>query len=372
MLHRRHLLKAMAATPAVAAVGALPAWADTVPLKDVPLKDLAAAKGMRFGVAAGLDDSILKPEVSALIVRECNLLVPENELKMYVTHTNATDYNFGPGDQILRFCEDHRIAMRGHNLYWAKDQYTPKWLLDYDFGSQPTLAAEKLLRDYVGTVCDHYGSKLVSWDVVNEAVNEQTGHVRNCVFTRALGVEGLGIAFLAAREHLPRTQLVYNDYMNWEAGDEAHRDGVLSLLRWFRKHNIPVDALGLQSHMGTDHDLTAGQPAAWKSFLDEVTGMGYDLLITEFDVSDKNIKADIPTRDAKVADVAKAYLDLTLSYKQVKDVLCWGLDDKYSWLQGFSKRDDGLRLRPTPYDDDFHPKPLRDAIAAALSAAPSR
>ena len=367
MLHRRHLLKAMAAAPALTALPAMPARADTL-----PLKDLAAAKGMRFGVAAGLDDSILKPEVAALIVRECNLVVPENELKMYITHTNPTDYNFGPGDQILRFCEDHRIAMRGHNLYWAKDQYTPKWLVDYDFGSQPKLAAEKLLRDYVGTVCDHYGTKLVSWDVVNEAVNEQTGHVRNCVFTRALGVEGLGIAFLAAREHLPHTQLVYNDYMNWEAGDEAHRDGVLNLLHWFRKNNVPVDALGVQSHMGTDHDLTLGQPAAWKAFLDEVTGMGYDLLITEFDVSDKNIKADIPTRDAKVAEVAKAYLDLTLSYKQVKDVLCWGLDDKYSWLQSFSKRDDGLRLRPTPYDDDFHPKPLRDAIAAALSAAPAR
>lgn len=369
MLHRRHLLKAMAAAPALAAV---PAWADS-PAAGTPLKDLAAAKGMRFGDAAGLADSLRVPEVAALIVRECNILVPENELKMYVTHNaNATDYNFGPGDEILRFCEDHHIAMRGHNLYWAKDQYTPKWLTGYDFGAHPKVTAEKMLRDYIGKVCDHYGTKLTSWDVVNEAVNEQTGQVRDCVITRELGVEGLGIAFTAAREHLPHTQLVYNDYMNWEAGDENHRDGVLNLLRWFRKNHIPVDALGLQSHMGTDHDLTLGQPAAWKAFLDEVTAMGYDLLITEFDISDKNIKADIPTRDAKVAEVGKAYLDLTLDYKQVKDVLCWGIDDKYSWLQGFSKREDGLRLRPTPYDDNFRPKPLRQAIADALNAAPAR
>ncbi len=369
MMNRRNMLKAMAAAPALAA---LPAWADS-PASGTPLKDLAAAKGMRFGDAAGVDDSLRVPEVAALIVRECSILVPENELKMYVTHNaNATDYNFGPGEEILRFCEDHHIAMRGHNLYWAKDQYTPQWLTGYDFGANPKVTAEKVLRDYIATVCDHYGTRLTSWDVVNEAVNEQTGHVRNCVITRELGVEGLGIAFKAAREHLPHTQLVYNDYMNWEAGDENHRDGVLNLLHWFRKNDIPVDALGLQSHMGTDHDLSAGQPAAWKAFLDDVTAMGYDLLITEFDVSDKNIKADIATRDAKVAEVGKAYLDLTLDYKQVKDVLCWGIDDKYSWLQGFSKRDDGLRLRPTPYDDDFRPKPLRQAIAAALAAAPAR
>jgi len=372
MIYRRNLLKAMAAAPALAALPALPARADATSPK-TPLKDLAAAKGMRFGTAVGLQDIIHRPEVAAIIVRECNLVVPENELKMYVTHnTNGTDYNFGPGDQILHFCEDHKMAMRGHNLYWAKDKYTPKWLTGYDFGSQPKAAAEKLLRDYVGKVCDHYGDRLTSWDVVNEAVDEQTGVVRDCVITRVLGVEGLGLAFTAAREHLPHTQLVYNDYMNWEAGDENHRQGVLKLLRWFRDHKIPVDALGLQSHMGTDHDLTLGQPAAWKAFLDEVTAMGYDLLVTEFDVNDKNLKADIPTRDAKVAEVGKAYLDLTLSYKQVKDVLCWGMDDKYSWLQGFSKRDDGQALRPTPYDDDFRPKPLREAIAAAFRAAPSR
>ncbi len=367
MFDRRHLLKGLAAAPLAAAIPALPARADAP-----ALKDLAAAKGMRFGDAAGLMNSIRQPEVAALIVRECNLVVPENELKMYATHPGANDYTFAAGDEILKFCDDHHIAMRGHNLYWAKDQYTPKWLLNADLGPQPKAAMEKLLRDYIGTVCDHYGSKLVSWDVINEAVDEKTGVVRDSLVPRVLGVEGLGLCFTAAREHLPHTQLVYNDYMNWEAGDENHRDGVLKLLRWFRDHKIPVDALGLQSHMGTDHDLGLGQPKAWKAFLDEVTSMGYDLLITEFDVNDRNIKADIATRDAKVAEVAKAYLDLTLDYKQVKDVLCWGIDDKYSWLQGFTKRDDGLRLRPTPYDDDFKPKPLRQAIAAALSGASAR
>jgi endo-1,4-beta-xylanase len=52
--------------------------------------------------------------------------------------------------------------------------------------------------------------------------------------------------------------------------------------------------------------------------------------------------------------------------------LCWGMVDKFSWLQNFSKRADETPQRPTPYDDNYRPKPLRDAIAAAFESAPKR
>ncbi len=53
-------------------------------------------------------------------------------------------------------------------------------------------------------------------------------------------------------------------------------------------------------------------------------------------------------------------------------VLGSGMVDKYSWLQGRWPRQDQAAKRPTPYDDDYRPKPLRDAMAAAFSAAPNR
>ena len=86
----------------------------------------------------------------------------------------------------------------------------------------------------------------------------------------------------------------------------------------------------------------------WRSFPDEVTGMGYGLVITEFDVKDNALPADIAIRDAGVAAYAGAYLDLMLGYPQLKDVLCWGLNDQYSWLQGFAPRDDKLPQRCCP------------------------
>ena len=61
-----------------------------------------------------------------------------------------------------------------------------------------------------------------------------------------------------------------------------------------------------------------------------------------------------------------------LSYEAMGDVLAWGMTDRYSWLQGRWPRSDRLPKRPCPYDADFRPKPIREAIAAAFRGASSR
>ena len=99
---------------------------------------------------------------------------------------------------------------------------------------------------------------------------------------------------------------------------------------------------------------------------------GYRLLITELDVNDKDLPTDIGARDAQAAAVAREYLDLMLSYRGLDQVLCWGLADKYSWLQNRSPRADKTPQRPTPYDATYGRKPLWHAIAAAFEAAPGR
>ena len=100
--------------------------------------------------------------------------------------------------------------------------------------------------------------------------------------------------------------------------------------------------------------------------------MGYQLLITEFDVNDRMAPTAIAARDRMVADYAKAYLETMLSYPQLGDILCWGMVDRYSWLNGFDPRRDHTLKRGTPYDANFRPKPLRQAIAAAFADARTR
>ncbi len=254
----------------------------------------------------------------------------------------------------------------------------PDWVANYDFGPQPKAKAEAMIVEHIAAVCRRYRGTILDYDVVNEAVDNTTGEMRETAFSRQLGAENIvDLAFRTARAEAPDALLVYNDYMSWDAGSTAHRAGVLRLLETLRKRGTPVDALGVQAHIGTSNtDTSRGfnprDEGEWRKFLDEVTGMGLELLITEFDVHDNGLPADIPSRDRAAADHARAYLDLILSYPQLHTFMLWGMSDRYSWYQNRELRPDGWPKRPCPYDAEFRPKPLRQAIADALRAAPTR
>lgn len=377
---RRETLASMAAMAGALAIGKGEAWAAD---KTGGLHQLAKAKGMRFGsaIAAGgpQSGSFRNPDYIKVMQRDCGILVAENEMKWQALRPNVDDYNFTPFDGIVDFAERNMMAVRGHTLMWHRPQWQPAWLESYDFGVNPATEAARLLTTHIKAVTDRYRGKILSYDVVNETVMEDSTLAQTAISRAIGGAETLvDLAFHTARELLPDAELVYNDYMSWEPGNEKHRAGVLKLLEGFKKRGVPVDALGIQSHIRIDtYDPSTGtgpkQEREWKQFLDDVTGMGYNLLMTEFDVNDQALPAQISSRDVSVAAYAKGYLDLMFSYPQLKDVLAWGMCDSYSWLQQFQPtRTDGQAKRPCPYDSEFKPKPLYKAIADAFAAAPIR
>nr|NUR37577.1 glycosyl hydrolase [Sphingomonas sp.] len=347
------------------------------------LDALARKSGRRFGSAVawtppGVDEgSFTNPAYARILEGECSLLVPENQLKWQWISRSPDAFDFRAFDAIVDYAARRHFKLRGHTLFWTPAKWYPKWLAETEFKSRAD--AERLLINHVQTVCRRYGERIYSYDVVNEAVQPETGAVRDTNVTRALGGEAfLDLMFHTARTEAPHAQLVYNDYMSWERGteDETHIKGVLKLLEGFRKRGTPVDALGVQSHIrllknASVAEIVSESEGPWRRFIDEVVGMGYKLLITEFDVNDRTAPAAISPRDRMVADYAKAYLDVMLSYPQLGDVLCWGMVDRYSWLNGFDPRADKTRKRGTPYDENFRPKPLRQAIASAFTGARS-
>ena len=343
------------------------------------LQTLAAAKGLTFGSAIGTGDGLsgafADPRARALMIAECGALVPENELKWYaIRRTEA--YDFSGADTLASFAGEHDMALRGHTLLWHHPQWFPAWTETHDYGARPGETVERMVVEHIERVCARY-PQVFSWDVVNETVDANTGALRETVFSRHRGQEVLDIAFHTARRAAPTAQLAYNDYMSWEAGHEAHRAGVLRLLEGFKTRGVPIDALGVQSHIGSGNSddsvgFNTAQEREWRRFMDEVVGMGLQVAITEFDVHDKNLPADIATRDTEVAALGRAYLDLMLDYPQTKTVMAWGMSDNFSWLQGNWPRADALPKRPTLYDADYQPKPLRRAMAEAFRAAAPR
>lgn len=386
MMKRRHALGSLASA------GGLGGWAGlgacALPPAGWPpdsLKAIARSRGLRFGSAVGGQErdtqqrfGFTDANYRALVARECELLVAENEMKWHVLRPAADRFDFARADALLQWAEAQGLSTRGHTLLWQVPRWLPDWLNRYDFGVRPVQAAEGLLREHIRTVTRRYGDRVMSWDVVNESIAHEDGALRANALSPHLGAFGqVELAFRYAAEYAPHAELVYNDYMGMGRFSAQHRSGVLKLLEGLRKRGAPVHALGLQAHVGTGPNGEWSRPGGedereWRHFLDEVTGMGLRLLITEFDVNDRHLVADIPRRDAEVAAIGKAFLDITLSYRQLRDVLCWGLADPYSWLQVFGPREDQRMKRGTPYDEHFRPKPLREALAAALRAAPRR
>ena len=184
----------------------------------------------------------------------------------------------------------------------------------------------------------------------------------------------IDLGFHSAREAMPDAQLVYNDYMSWEPAHRDHCNAVLRLLEGMKTPGLPCDALGIQSHIemfSLDPATGVGpyDEAGWRGFLDEVTGMGYRLLVTEFDVKDAALPSDIGRRDAAVAEFTRRYFDVMADYAEhLDDILAWGMIDRYNWLQYFdkAKREDGLEVRGCPYDSDYRPKLLRESLAESL------
>lgn len=373
---RRDLLAAAGGGAGLAALP--PAFATSI--VQTSLNTIAREKGFWFGTALssrGLADAAYKQ----LIQEQCGILVAENEFKMPAIQREPGAFGFERADALLAFAEGAGMKMRGHCLLWHHPRWLPRWLEGFDFGSQPGKGAQRLIVEHIEKTASHFGKRVCSWDVVNEAVDNITGQMRETRLSQTIGSADtvVELAFHAARDALPDTELVYNDYMGWEKDNAPHRNGVLKLLERLRRRGVPVNALGIQGHIGAGNQdsnanraFDARDERAWREFLKEVTGMGYKLLITELDVHDAPLPADTAARDKQVASLGRAFLELTLSFPEVNAVLCWGLADQYTWLQNRTPRADKLPKRPTPFDDRFVMKPLFHAMAAAFRAAPMR
>jgi len=352
------------------------------------MDDVGRRKGLRVGSAIGDSEpgstqqfGFGNPLQRALLARECGVMVCENEMKWQALRPSADRYDWRRADMMLKWAADNSLLVRGHTLLWMDRTFFPDWLNRYVFSSNAAQArtqAEALLGEHVRTVAGRYNAQVESWDVVNEAIAPETGEFRSNVFSQHLGgIETLELAFRQARAAAPNAQLVYNDFMGWGPSSAKHRAGVLKLLAELKKRGVPVNALGLQGHVGTAGDGSPMDPGGgdereWRRFLEEASGMGLDLLITEFDINDRYLSNDVAQRDAQVAAVGKLFLDITLSFNNLHTLMFWGLTDPMSWLQNRWPRTDGAAKRPLPFDDKLQAKPLREAVVQALRAMPER
>jgi endo-1,4-beta-xylanase len=329
------------------------------------LAKIAQPNGLIFGAAAPA--TITDAAYRRLYLSQTKLITTDNALKMSTIAAQPGPKRYESADQLLQFCAENSIAMRGHCLIW--NEWVPEWI-------KAMSAAERrvFFDGYIEDVVGRYAGKLQSWDIVNEPFwpgHNAPGGFRMGPWYDAFGPGYIRRAFERAGAVDPHTPLVLNEAQTERDDELGHtiRDGLLRLVADLKNAGVRLQAVGLESHLQPryPHD-----PGRFLDFVHALAGNGVDIYLSEFDVSDVTFPDDVTTRDAMVAQTAESFLTNVLSVPQVKAVITWELSDKYSFYTAAARQKDpaATRLpRPLPYDERMQRKPLWFALARSLQVS---
>lgn len=276
-------------------------------------------------------------------------------------------------DPNVRFARDAGMRLTGGHFIWH--QSVPGWFLRID----DRATAERAMTRHIAALAHMYAGRVYAWNVVNEAIEPRIWRadgLRQSVFLDRFGDAFFDIAFHAARASDPNALLVYNDYSLETLAPlhERRRRALLALLDRLIARRVPIDAVGLQSHLRLDGGTF--DERVYRAFLREIAARGLRILITELDVLDRDRGRDPAVRDAEVADYYARFLAVALDETAVASVVTWGLSDRYTWLSPEVAPEvdipPGPPTRPLPFDAAFRPKPAYAAMMAAFAAAPMR
>lgn len=337
---------------------------------DTPLRDRAAAKNLIYGAATGYQILSSDSAFAQSFAKECAMLVPENALKLGVLRPSATHFDFTEGDALAEFARTHNMLFRGHTLVWGQDFAGSEWLRT----SVNSQNAERVMISHIKTVVGHYAGEIHSWDVVNEAIDPSHGRSDGLAKTqwlKFLGTDYIDLAFRTAAEADPKALLVYNgDLLDHDTPDaDARRAATLNLLKNLKSKGTPVQALGIQAHLWANKPINASK---LRAFLRDVAQLNLKILITELDIIDQKLPAEIERRDRSVARVYEDYLSIVLDEPAVIAVITWGLSDRSTWHSKFNPREDKAPVRPLPLDAQGKRKLAWNAIARTFDRSAKR
>lgn len=334
------------------------------------LKERAVAKKLLYGAATSYFKLNLDANFATSFLSECGILMAEGDLLWCAMRPTIKTFAFDRADWFVEFAHSQNMVCGAAHLVWH--QCLPYWFKD----GVNQQNAQKVMLDHIKTVVGRYAGKIHFWTVVNEAVNPDNGRedglVTDSPWLKFVGPNYIDIAFRAAAEADPNALLLFNEndleYDN--AYQERKRTALLKLLERLKSQGTPIHALGIQAHLNPDKGEI--NPSQLKAFLRNVAQLGLEIVVTEMDVTDKDLPRDHNVRDRMVARIYEDFLLAVLDEPATSSVITWGLSDRFTWLSGFAKRNDGSSVRPLPLDAQLNRKLAWNAIARAFDQAPSR
>ncbi|MBO7049535.1 MAG: endo-1,4-beta-xylanase [Bacteroidaceae bacterium] len=368
----RNLILTVAVAVSVSASGQ-PKYDGNDAFQVEPLKDILAP----IKVGAAIDNWTLRSEENMkLFSRHFNSATCENSMKPIETERTQGVLTFNTPDRVVDFVLGNQGAvMRGHCLIWHSQ--CPEWL------TEDSTQVFKRMKEHIFAVMKHYKGKVYCYDVVNEAIDDGRGFLRNSQWLRVAGEHFIDSAFVYAHEADPDALLFYNDY---GLNNPAKREKCYQLVKGMLDRGIPIHGIGMQGHYNVNMDYNTVDES-----LTRFEELGVLIQFTELDIAgggpdrrrqrqqqgqqdqmanfggysgDGGLAAPELTeqekarQDSLVAEAYKKFFAVVKKHKnRIHTITFWGLADNYSWLNSRSRQN-----APFLFDGDYKAKKAYFAV----------
>ena len=318
-----------------------------------PTKALKDASSFPIGIAMSQNQAS-STNFTTIAKKEFNSVTAGNEMKFSTHSPTQGTYNWASGDAIINFAQTNNMRVHGHTLIWH--QQVPTWVTNF---TGTNAEFEAAIKTYVTDVVTHYKGKVASWDVVNEAFNED-GSLRSTIFSQKLGSNYITKIFQWARAADPNAKLFYNDY-NLES-NVTKAEAAIALIN---ANPTLIDGIGLQMHIS----LTSPSATVLNTIMDKVVATGKLVHFSELDIL-VNPTGSVSSYDYATAIAQKnKYKEVFTIYKakvpatQRFGITIWGMRDVDSWLKTNGA---GFPDFPLLFGDNYEYKIAHQGILEAL------
>ena len=330
-----------------------------------PIAALQSAAPFPMGAAVGSGAIKNNFYYQGTLITEYNSVTTDYELKFDWVEPQQGTFNYANGDDIVAFASQHHIRVHAHNFIWH--QALPDWVVHFQGDSA---AWENLFKTHIESEAAHYKGQVASWDVVNEAIRDDDGTLRNLdvnpgdgsIWRRHLGPDYIARAFQYAHLADPNALLFYNDYgQEWNG---VKLDSIVVMVTNLEARGIPISGIGMQLHIDINTD-NSGIAAALK----KLAATGLKVHISELDISvNPNNDPNIVYSSALQITQADKYQFIAETYRanvppaQRYGITTWEFSDADSWIPSFFGRKDW----PLPFDSLYKKKPAYYGLLKGL------
>lgn len=248
--------------------------------------------------------SIDNEKMVRFLVKNFNWAVFGNELKWSWTEPQRGNFNYKDVDELLEFCKNQNLEVRGHCIFWEVEYAVQPWVQSLNNSDLITAVQNRLTQ-----LLTRYKGKFRHYDVDNEMLH-------GSFYKDRLGNDIHANMFGTSHQLDPSATLFVNDYHIEDGSDvRSSPEEYIRQILDLQQQGAPVGGIGIQGHI----DSPVGPVVS--SALDKLATLGLPIWFTELDVSSTN--------EFVRAEDLEVMLREAFAHPAVEGVILWGFWELY-------------------------------------------